>query len=278
MGGGWKEEGTSFARAFAGAYIFGIPLLFTMEMWWIGQYAERWKILLFVGVALVTNVGLSYAAGFRRQEAKRTLGAHLDEAIDAFAVGIVGGTLVLLVLNQLRANASLDANLGKIVLQAIPLGIGASVATQVFDGESKGGRVGAKQPAEGGWMRLTADLGATAIGGVFICASVAPTDEITLIASSLTSAHVLACIALSLAIELVIITATGLRAHRSRHPTHHPFAVVVLAYAVSLLVSFASLLLFDVLSFSDPAEVLVRLTVVLAIPTAIGGAAGRLVI
>jgi len=47
---------------------------------------------------------------------------------------------------------------------------------------------------------------------------------------------------------------------------------------VSLLVSFASLLLFDVLSFSDPAEVLVRLTVVLAIPTAIGGAAGRLVI
>lgn len=278
MEGGWRQESASFARAFASAFIFGIPLLFTMEMWWIGQYAERWKILTFVAAALATNLGLSYAAGFRSQRGIGSPGEHLDQAVDAFAVGVIGGAAVLLALNQIGPQSSLDAALGKVVLQAIPLGIGASVANQVFDKSDGKGQPTETQPHEGGWLRLAADLGATAIGGIFICASIAPTEEVTLLASNLSVGHLLATIGLSLGIGQITVLATGLRAHRSRHPTHHPFALVVLAYAVSLLVALVSLLLFDAISFDDPLHAIIRRVVVLAVPTAIGGAAGRLVI
>ena len=54
-------------RAFAGAFIFGVPLLFTMEMWWIGEYLDRWKLGAFLLVAFAANVGLSWAAGFKRE-------------------------------------------------------------------------------------------------------------------------------------------------------------------------------------------------------------------
>lgn len=44
----WANELDDFLRAFSGAFLFGVPLLFTMEMWWIGTYIEPWKALLFL--------------------------------------------------------------------------------------------------------------------------------------------------------------------------------------------------------------------------------------
>ncbi len=40
--GVWAQELKDFLRAFSGACIFGVPLLFTMKMCWIGTYAELW--------------------------------------------------------------------------------------------------------------------------------------------------------------------------------------------------------------------------------------------
>ena len=48
------------ARAFGGAIIFGIPLLMTMEMWWLGFAMGRGRLLLLMTFALAVLVGLSY--------------------------------------------------------------------------------------------------------------------------------------------------------------------------------------------------------------------------
>lgn len=129
--GAWRRELKDFARAFAGAYIFGVPLLFTMEMWWIGEYAALWKLLAFLLVALAANFGFSYAAGFKREE--HTLGLALQEAVEAVAVGVVAATVMLLVLNRIGPGDPLDSVVGTIVIQAVPLSIGASVANEIFD-------------------------------------------------------------------------------------------------------------------------------------------------
>ncbi len=123
--GAWAQERDDFIRAFSGAYIFGIPLLFTMEMWWIGQYADLWKLLVFLGLAFIANLGLTYAAGFKRRS---TFGTTVNQAVDAVAVGIVAASIMLLLLNQIRLSEPLDSIVGKIVVLTVPLSIGASVA------------------------------------------------------------------------------------------------------------------------------------------------------
>ena len=60
-----RREARAFTRAFSGAFLFGVLLLFTMEMWWIGIFADLWKLLLFLGPAFAVNLHLIYFAGFK---------------------------------------------------------------------------------------------------------------------------------------------------------------------------------------------------------------------
>lgn len=272
---GWAEERDAFIRAFAGAFIFGVPLLFTMEMWWIGEHGDAWKLLAFLGVALLANFGLAYAAGFKRET---TLGSHIDEAIDAMAVGIVGATVMLTILNQIRPGDPLGSIVGKIALQAVPLSIGASVANQVFsEDRSRQGNDNGEEPMPA-WQGVVSDVGATAIGGVFIGASIAPTDEIPKIAAALDYWHLIALVAFSLLLSYGIVFASGFDGQRAEGPFQHPFTETMLAYIVSLVISFIALYLFNQIMLDAPLLTIVEQVIVLSVPTTIGGAAGRLVV
>ncbi|HWV24799.1 MAG TPA: TIGR02587 family membrane protein [Thermomicrobiales bacterium] len=272
----WKNELNDFIRAFSGAYIFGVPLLFTMEMWWIGDYISPYRLMIFLGTALVANLGLTWVAGFKRQS---TFATSIDEAIDAVAVGLISGFIMLVILNQVRLGDTAESVLGKVVVQAIPLSIGASVANQVF------GTTGKKQrQGEGTALRLSpakaflSDVGATVIGGIFIGFSVAPTDEVPVLAASLEYRHLMALIGFSLVISYGIIFAGGFRADQPPGLFQRPVTETILAYIVSLLVAFGSLYLFGQIDLGNPPLSIIQQTVVLGVPTTVGGAAGRLVI
>lgn len=272
----WKDELNDLVRAFSGAYIFGVPLLFTMEMWWIGDYIRPWRLFLFLGAALVGTFALTWVVGFKRES---TFIITIDEAIDAVAVGLVAGFLMLLILNQIRPGDSVHNVVGKVVVQAIPLSIGASVANQIFGTTGKLQRQGDSTA-----LRLTpgkallSDIGATVIGGVFIGFSVAPTDEVPVLAASLEYRHLLALIGFSLLISYGIIFVGGFQSDVPASLFQRPIAETTLAYIVSLLVAFASLYLFGQVSLGDPPLSIIEQSIVLAVPTTVGGAAGRLVI
>ena len=55
---------TLVARAFGGASIFGLPLLMTMEMWSLGGYVDRPRLIVMVVVNLPLLVALSHYIGF----------------------------------------------------------------------------------------------------------------------------------------------------------------------------------------------------------------------
>lgn len=277
----WASEVKAFGRAFGGAFLFGIPLLYTMETWWIGEYADLWKLVLFLGLAFVANLGLAYFAGFKRE---RTVSASqiLDQAIDAVAVGIVGGVIVLLVLNRIQADDPLDSIVGKIIVQAVPLSIGAALAGAVFSpGEDRQGE-GMELPDFHDWKETLNDIGATMIGGTLLCFTIAPTEEVPMLAAQLGFGHELALIGLSLAVGYVIVFVSGFdpQAYPAKHPgpLQHPLTETTVAYLVSLGIAFLTLYLFDQIELGDPLVATITQVLVLGLPTMVGGAAGRLAV
>lgn len=279
--GPWRREAHNFCRAFSGAFLFGIPLLFTMEMWSLGGYTPGWKLLTLLVVALVTNLGLSYFTGFRRDQ-RRSFGSHVDQAIDTVAVGVVASTVVLLVLNRISLADPLTMTLAKIVVQIVPLSIGASVALDLFmPGQGRQGE-DRQRPALGPWQATFKDVGATMAGGIFVGFNIAPTEEIRMLAAELTFGHLVALIGFSLVLTYAVVFESGFDPE-VRRPTglglfKTPLAETAMAYVVSLVVALGALYLFNEADFGDPLAYVGAQALVLGLPTAIGGAAGRLVI
>jgi putative integral membrane protein (TIGR02587 family) len=278
--GSWQDELNDLVRALSGAFLFGTPLLFTMEMWWIGLYADMWKLLTLLALALVANLGLAHTVGFHRGG---TLAHAVDQAIDAVAMGVLASLIVLLTLNRLAFSEPLGAILGKVIVQTVPLSIGASVANAVFGGENgRDEEEGGRQGAEGPLRATLHDLGSTAIGAVFIGFAIAPTDEVLLLAAGMHPLHTLATIALSLAATYAIVHASGFDPYAapsySASLIRRPLTETTVAYVVSLLLALLMLGLLDRIGPGDPLALVVAQTVVLALPASIGGAAGRLAV
>jgi putative integral membrane protein (TIGR02587 family) len=279
--GSWWRELQDILRAVSGGFIFATPLLYTMEMWGIGTTAELWKLLLFLGVAAVITFALarSRSGGFKEETSRF---ASVEQAIDGVAIGLVGAVVVLTVLNRIQLGEPLDSVLGKVIVQAVPLTIGAAVANTIFGPHGERSRQGDEESgdAQSAGQAFIADFGATIIGAVFLAFSIAPTDEVPLLAAELDYAHALALIALSLLLTYVIVFASGFGVgqHEQRGPFQSPLTETVLAYLLSLLVALAALFLFDQIAWGDPLGNVLMMVLVLGLPAAVGGAAGRLVV
>lgn len=275
----WYREIRGLVRAFSGAFLFGIPLLYTMEMWWLGDVAGPGHLLLTLATALVANFGLVTAAGFKKE---RSLFSRIEQTLDAVAVGAVGAAIVLLTLNQINLDQAPLAILAKIVVQTLPLSIGASLANIVFDdnrdrdGEND---QGSRMPRW--WQAFLGDIGATAIGAAFIASNVAPTEEIPMLASRMEYWHLLALIGLTLFTGYVIVFASGFDPAAKRDRVHlfqHPATETTISYLVSLVVTFGVLVLMKQISTDHPPAFVLAQTLVLGFPAMVGGAAGRIAV
>ncbi len=268
------------ARAVGGAMLFGIPLLFTMEMWWIGESMQRAALLGFLAVVFLVNVALARLSGFRREQ--DTLASDIGQAIEAMAIAALLSLAVLAALGRLGSRAGIEATLGEIAVQVIPLSLGAMVANLVFapgsdrahgdDGDELGSPV----------SELLNDVGATFAGAIFIGFAIAPTEEIPMLAAGLDIWNLLAVLALSLLAGYLIVFASGF--DPSHHGPHHgglfqrPLSETILAYVVSLIAALVMLIGFGQLSLDDPALSIVTKLLILGVPASIGGAAGRVVV
>src|SRR5829696_5181519 len=279
--GSWGKELQDVLRAISGGFIVATPLLYTMEMWWIGTTAELWKLMLFLGVAALVSLALARtrSGGFKEETSRF---ASLEQAVDGVAVGLIGAVIVLTVLNRIQLGDPLGMVLGMVIVQAVPICIGAAVANAIFGPHGERSRAGDEERGESQSPRqaFIADFGATVIGAIFIGFSIAPTDEVPTLAAGLEYIHALALIALSLVLTWVIVFVSGFGTgqHEQQGLFQSPLTETVLAYLLSLLVALVSLFLFDRIEWGDPLGEIVAMVLVLGLPAAVGGAAGRLVV
>lgn len=277
--GPWHVEFNALAKAAGGAVLFGTPLLFTMEMWWVGESQPRLHLLGFLALAFLLNVALARMSGFRGESS--TLPVAIGQALEAMAIGVAISAAILLALGRIDTDTSLAALLGTVAIQVIPLSLGATVGNLVFDpdvGRANDGDSKARSPLG----ELVNDLGATVAGALFLGFTIAPTEEIPMLAADLDLVQVLAVIALTLVASYLIVFASGFdpthRGGRAGGFFQKPFSETMLCYVVSLGVACAMLYGFGQVGGGDTLHAILIKTIVLGVPAAIGGAAGRVVV
>ncbi|MEN5361920.1 TIGR02587 family membrane protein [Brevundimonas intermedia] len=256
------------ARAFAGALVFNIPLLMTMEMWEQGVAMERWRLLTFIVAGLPLLYGLAYYAGFSKRRGFRN--DILDTAV-ALAVGFVTASVLLILFGVVQWNAPPHEAIGMVALQAVPGAMGALLARRQLSGDGGG-------DTDEDAASYFGELFLMAAGALFFALNIAPTEEIILIAYKATALHVLALIALSLLLLHLIVFNAGFAGQEEADRPLHAFMHFTLpGYAIALGISLFALYVFgrtDGLSVQG----VIQIAIVLGFPAAIGAAAARLLV
>jgi putative integral membrane protein (TIGR02587 family) len=262
------------ARAFAGALIFALPMLMTMELWWIGFYIDPWRLALLSVVALPFLIGLSHFSGF-----ERTFGWAEDirDAFIAYGVGWGTAAVILVVFAVITPSMPMDHVLGKIAVQAMPASIGAMLARSQLGGKQD--QQEEEQTKE--QIGYAGELFLMGVGALFLAMNVAPTEEMILLAYKMTNWHVLALIALSLMIMHGFVYAVEFQGSRSLPPGTPAWSeflrFTVAGYALVLVISCYILWTFGRID-GRAMESLFESIVVLSFPAAIGAAAARVIV
>lgn len=286
--GQWLRELEDVVRGASGGMLIGIPLLFTMEVWWIGSYTGPDRMLAVLLFTFVPVFLLNRTSGFRSSKDVRLLDAALD-AVEAVALGLLCVTGVLVLLREITMTTPLDEVMGKVVYEALPFSLGVGLARHFLQRSRDEGDDGASEDEGGGGAgpdtSLNAtirDVGATIIGAVFIAFNIAPTDEIPMLAAATSPTWLLAILAASLLVSYCIVFEAGFSSQAKRRRQQgwfqRPLTETVVCYLVSLLSAGAMLWIFQNLRLDAPWSLTVSHVVILGLPAAVGGAAGRLAV
>lgn len=269
---GNEHYARGLVRALAGAMIFGFPMMMTMEMWWLGFYLDRLRLLILLVVTIGTLVPLSYFVGFERT------GTILEDAIDAlvaFAIGATASATMLLIFGLIEPGMSADEIVGKIAIQAVPASIGAVLARGQMGGDQSDSKEKQEQAGYGGQLFIAA------AGAIFLAFNVAPTEEVVLIAYKMSSLQAIILIFLSIAALYAFVYALNFQGGEDLPPdVSWPVAIVrhsIAEYGIALAISAYVLWTFGRMDGAS-LEQIVMMTVVLGFPASLGAAAARLVI
>ena len=311
----WSNEAVDLVRAAAGGTLIGVPLLYTMEVWWIGSSTDPQQMFVVLAFTFVVVFLLNRTSGFRSTSGS-SLSESLMDTVEALAIALVSVTLILVLFREITADTPATEALGKIVYQTAPFGLGIGLARHFLQAGRDGDRDGDDESARGNALDdqlvednpeednpeednpvednpvednparkingTLADVGATVIGAVFVAFSIAPTDEVPLLASAISPGWLLGLLAFSLVVSYAIVFEAGLTDEQGRHAQQglfqSPLSETVVSYLVALVVAALMMLFFQRIAVGEPLSVTLSYVVVLGFPAAVGGAAGRLAV
>lgn len=263
-----RDYAVALGRAIAGATIFGLPLLMTMEMWGLGHSLAPLMLIQFSLANLIILFGLSKVAGF--EESHRSLDDVLD-ALAAYAVGVAVSIVGLTLVGVIGSDTIFSEAVGKIAIQAVPASFGAMIGARML---------GDDEVEQGEQWRDTysGQLFLFAAGALFLSFTIAPTEEVLLISFQVTPWHGLLLVLLSILL-LHLFLVIGFRGQSERIGTGEAllWRQTLPGYAIAAIMSWYVLWTFGSTDGLDWPR-LVMAVAVLSLPAALGAAIARLVV
>lgn len=291
-----RHEINDLVRGVCGGFLFGIPLLYTMEVWWIGSSVSPSQL---AGVLLTTLLGtylLSRTGGFRKSRATTEKEA-LTDAVEAIALGMFCAFTMLVVLRQVIFETRLSGAIGQVIFESVPFSLGVALANQFLrnveasDDSERSEAAPAEQSApskidhffpEDNLNETISDIGATLLGALIVAFSIAPTDEVTVLVAAIEGPWLLLTVFVSLLLSYSIVFQANFTRQEQRRLQpgffQGPLSETVFSYLLSLIAAGLMLSFFGKLDPSAPIEIAFRQILILGLPATIGGAAGRLAV
>jgi putative integral membrane protein (TIGR02587 family) len=284
---GWAEELDDAGRGLASGFLIGIPVVFTVDSWWLGEQVAPMDALALLGLAYGLTLAAVYWIGFHR--GRRQGWDYFADALEALAIAVLALIVVFWTLGQIGDGQAAPIALGRIAVASGPVALGVAVANHLlprdasrFDpdaGDATFSRAGKRTT---GSRTTVLELAASVAGAFFICLSIVPVDDLNEIATEVPPRNLVWVILLSVAVSYSVVFAAGFSGERRRHgdpgPLQHPLTETVVAYVAALAVSILMLRVFGRLDAeSAPLEVYAK-AILLAFPASMGAAAGRLAV
>jgi putative integral membrane protein (TIGR02587 family) len=281
----WQSEIKQIISGASGGFLFGIPLLYTMEVWFIGSYVQPPVLLGILGVTSILILLLNRIEGFRSQDSS-VLSEAIAETVETLAIGITCSAIVLIILQQINAQTPLPEILGKVIFEGMPFCLGVAFSRSILKGKRQIDSDRANETSSSSqnyqtiWQATLADGLAAFIGALFIAFSIAPTDEVRLLAASASPVWLSIIMMTSLAVSYGIVFVAEFTNYHKRHQQQglfqSPENETMICYVISLAAGILMLWFFQQLTLQDPWFIWLRYGIVLSLPASIGGAAGRL--
>ncbi|MGB3573229.1 MAG: TIGR02587 family membrane protein [Phormidesmis sp.] len=284
-------------RGLCGGFLFGIPLLYTMEVWWIGLSVRPPQL---VGVLLTTLLGtylLSRTAGFRKSQATTEREA-IGDAVEAIALGILCAFTMLVILRQITLETRFSGAIGQVIFESVPFSLGVALANQFLqnsdeaeDSDTPPNSAEHSKPELSKMERLfpednlnetISDIGATLLGALIIAFSIAPTDEVTVLVADVSGLWLMLTILISLLLSYCIVFQANFTRQEQRRLQsglfQGPLSETVFSYLLSLTAAGLMLSFFGKINPDASVALAFRQILILGLPATIGGAAGRLAV
>ncbi len=266
------------ARAFGGAILFSFAILMTMEMWQLGFYIDRFRLALFIIAFMPVLFGLAYFDGF---EDTNSLTEDAADTFVAYTVGFVASALVLFAFNIINFQMSFGEILGKVSIQAITAAVGALVAQSQLGSKNSDSESEDENEDKNSPRSYFGEILLMIIGVIFLTMSIAPTEEMILIAFRMTYWHAFALAIGTLIMMYAVVYAVKFRG-QEKTPEGVSFVSIfvrytVVGYAVVLLVCLYLLWTFGRTNGMSVDEI-VKAAIVLGFPGALGASGSRLIL
>jgi putative integral membrane protein (TIGR02587 family) len=197
-------------------------------------------------------------------------------ALVAYGIGVVASATGLYILGVLRGGIQLRDLAGKLVLEAVPVSIGASVAMSAFGNDH---RLTEQRRQEAGYWGM---MGMALAGAMLFGFGVSGTEEVLLIADQLTWSRALLLMAVSVIQVYAIVYVVDFKQRPQEVGTaRHVVEVAretISTYALSLLVGAYLLWTFRTLDGKTGAAAAAYAVVTIGFVTSLGAAAADLLI
>jgi putative integral membrane protein (TIGR02587 family) len=260
-------------RVSAGAILFSLPLLMTMEMWWLGFYLERIPLVQFILVNFLVLVGLARVSGFEKTSG---WGEDIMDAFAAYSVAAAWSFAILWMIGVIEADQSAGEIVGKVALQSVPAGFGAMLASKQL-----GSREGGGDDAERARASYFGQLFLMLAGALFLGFNLAPTEEMILISFQMSPVQSILLVLISIMLLHAIVYTVGFKGQETPVGPTGFWGIfmrfTITGYAIAAATALYLLWTFGRIEGTSITQV-VAMVAVLAFPGAIGAAVARLVV
>ena len=283
--GNWTDELDDAVRGLASGFLIGVPVVFTVDVWWLGDQTAPLDSLFLIVFAFLLSLAAVYWIGFHR--GLRRGWQYLGDAVEAVALAALALVVIYWALGQIGDGQPASIALGRIAVALAPVCLGVAIANHLLPRDISPyapdrGDATALRAARwrGKTHRRLLEAGAALAGALFVSIAIVPTDDLSAITTEVPVRNLPLVILLSLLVTYTVVFAAGFSGERHRHVAarspRHPISDTIVDYLLAFAVALFVLWLFGRVDGTVAPIVIYAKAVLLAFPAAMCAAAGRL--